>query len=151
MSLTLETIDQTIEDYPYYCLARSLAQYLSDYGLIDYPYFPERDRYRELSDKDSIYGESLDYECEDDELYPPLTEEEQREYRKLHLKHNKYQDEINTLHESLARIVKQTLTDFDVETPTKLSDIQTLTTSDKTLSDWKNLCSEQNKIKEEQS
>ena len=138
MSLTLEKIDKTLENHPYWLLGKRLAYYLNEQNIIKLPTFPEQDRYYELNGKESSYEDSVEYGYEDEVDYPPLTVWEREEQRKLDLKHREYSYKIAEIHETFCQITKKGLNEFGVKLDMK-THINILTTSEDTLKQLKTI------------
>ena len=130
-NLTLEFIDESIADLPYYQMAISLVTRLIPLGLINAPIFPQYiyDRYMELS---------LREESEDN----PLTTGEMVELDILSYRHSKWLNEMSSIHSSVAKALKITLSRFEVEVPPVDSLI--MLTSPEVLDMWKSALTPQN-------
>jgi len=130
-TLTIDDIGQTMEDYPYWILARELTKSLGIQGVIEYPTFPQQDRYRELLWKDECYGE-------DPYHFEPLTLAEKVEYKKLWQLQNTYSNQLNELHKKATTALKTMMTQYNIIPPENITP-KVLTTNGETLETWEKI------------
>lgn len=137
--LTMEVIEQSLADYPYWVLAKTLAKKRAEQSLIDYPIFPQHDRYRELSWRSSYYEDNLGE-------FVPLTPAERGEYKELQRLHSIYSNQLDELHTKTMTALKtmtrtelmKIITTFDLVPPENINP-KLLTMGEKTLEAWKTL------------
>lgn len=130
-TLTVETLDQGFRDYPYWVLATALAKNLGEQSLIEYPTFPQHDRYRELSWRNTYYEDDLND-------FIPLTPIEREEYRELQRLNSIYSNKLNELHSKTMVALKTVMMSFGIVPPKNINP-KLLTMGEKTLEAWKSL------------
>ena len=130
-TFTVEDLDQGFRDYPYWVLATTLAKNLGEQSLIEYPTFPQQDRYRELSWRGSYYEGDLNE-------FIPLTPTEREEYRELQRLNSIYSNKLNELHSKTMVALKTLMVSFGIVPPENINP-KLLTMDHKTLEEWKSL------------
>jgi len=133
--LSLEDIQRTFDDYPYWELAKRLSFYLEGHGLITLPKFEEEKRYKKLRDKDEFHALYMGCNCEENDEYPPLTDEEKIEYHELHKKREAWKLEIDKIYKKLQSASKDTLYDFNIKLDSKIASFKPMVTSKETLNE----------------
>jgi len=129
--LTMEIIEQTLKDYPYWVLAKTLAKNLSSQSLIEYPVFLQQNRYKELDWKNLLYESGS-------HCYDPLTPAEKEEYEELRKIHNHYSSQLDELHRKTMITLKALMTTFGIIPPENINP-KLLTMDEKTIEAWKGL------------